>query len=324
MSRPASETIECGHCGNQFAGTYRQTLRARAKDTVYCSAVCRNQALSKKAKQQALNEGRSLRNVVLAGPCKTCGNMFESKTSKMFCTMNCYIKSEQFQEMSADNRKKAESSESIARRAQAAKLGQDALCLECGEGFYQKRATKTRPAKKYCNSSCYRSYLAKRFDRYIANPEGVELPQCYDEFLDKENLACPVDGCDWHGQFLGLHINLAHGIQSKDFKRAAGFNISTGLVGKYLAQKMRETSSEKGVPASFMSQLGAVNHPRNSPVSLEAREHKRKARALEGPGPQRCCKGCGATFQQRHLSGRALFCSLQCRESHYQKMRKKA
>lgn len=69
------------------------------KRVVYCSSTCRQAAISKKAQEQAIREGKNLRKGVLSGPCKTCGKMFESRIDKMFCSMDCYIKSEQFREM---------------------------------------------------------------------------------------------------------------------------------------------------------------------------------------------------------------------------------
>ncbi len=330
------DNLECGHCAAKFKGSDSQARKVKyEKRVVYCSGTCRAAATSKKAREQAVREGKKLRKGVLSGPCKTCGKMFESRIDKMFCSMDCYTKSDQFKEMLAENRKKIipEAPElSAAMRAQiAAKLkkGQDVPCLECGTEFYQKRPSKGKPARKFCSTSCYRSYLAKRFDRWVANPEGLALPQCYDEFLDKEELACVVEGCDWHGQSLTLHMNQAHGIRADEFKRAAGFNLSTGVIAKPLAVALRErellgvaanmNDADRSAALALSQEALAANPIRYR--SLEGREHAKKARAMLGAGPQRTCDGCGTLFQQSTPMGKAKYCSLKCRDNAYVKLR---
>lgn len=327
------DNLECGHCAAKFKGTDSQARKVKyEKRVVYCSATCRTAAASQKAREQAVREGRTLRKGVLAGPCKTCGKMFESRVDKLFCSMGCYTKSVQFKSMLAENLKKAGRSESIQRRAQAAKVGQDVPCLECGAEFYQKRPSKSHPtARKFCSRPCYRSYLAKRFDRWVANPEGMALPQCYDEFLDRDELACVVDGCDWKGQHLTLHINQAHGVRADEFKRAAGFNLSTGVIAKPLAEALREREII-GIAAINMSdadRIAALASAKEAlaenPIryrSLEGREHAKKARAMLGLGPERTCSGCGNLFRQSTPMGRALYCSRQCRDISYAKQRR--
>ena len=56
--------------------------------------------------------------------------------------------------------------------------------------------------KKFCSKDCRRLHYAERFDRWVANPETLALPQCYDEFLMQEELPCLIDGCEWKGKHL--------------------------------------------------------------------------------------------------------------------------
>jgi hypothetical protein len=128
--------------------------------------------------------------------------------------------------------------------------------------------------------------MSKRFDRYVANPEQVALPQCYDEFLDREILRCPVEDCDWEGKFLSCHVNFTHGIAAEKFKEMAGFNRRTGLVSKDLSKLMserkqghriagcREEAVEKSIAAS------KAMTPEQRAIRLEGREHYQKANAL--------------------------------------------
>lgn len=210
----------------------------------------------------------------------------------------------------------------------AQRRGQDVDCLECGQSFYQKPACKTARAKKFCCRVCYRSYAAKRFDRYVANPESMALPQCYDEFLDRDELRCLIEGCDWHGLHLSIHMNQTHGIRADELKRAAGFNLGTGVVARPLAERL-QARSLRGVGVlrdldawmlgqAVLQQKGYIRYK-----SLEGREHQYKARALlSGPGPERQCKGCGKVFQQTSVFGRTLYCTFQCRDYHYAQVRR--
>lgn len=319
------DNLECGHCHAKFKGSDSQAWKVKyEKRVVYCSSTCRMAASSKRRREQAIMEGKE----VLAGPCKTCGKMFESRKNKVFCSMGCYMASEQFREM--QSKSWVISAEVRAKISAKAKRGEDVPCLECGTEFYQKRPSKSRPAKKFCNTTCYRAYFAKRFDRWVANPEGMALPQCYDEFLDSEELACVVDGCDWKGRHLTLHINQAHGVKSDEFKRAAGFNLSTGVVAKPLAEALRErevvgVAATMDYPARLAALVNAQEALAASQIhyrSLEGREHAKKARAMLGPGPQRTCAGCGTAFQQSTPRGKTLYCSRECRNRSYTEKRR--
>jgi endogenous inhibitor of DNA gyrase (YacG/DUF329 family) len=230
--------------------------------------------------------------------------------------------------MSREATKRALSPESRAKQAQTArdnaklKIGPDIKhylpCIECGKDTYQKPSTP----RKFCSKPCYRSYMAKRFDRWIANPEGMALPQCYDEFLDREELTCIVEGCGWQGRHLSVHVNQAHGIRAQEFKRAAGFNLNTGLVSKPLAQLLSERPNQ-GValsnPDHKENQKHAVKVAQEGMryYSMEAKEHQCKAHSLLVPGPIRNCRGCGIEFRQNTQFGRAVYCSKDCRKVHY-------
>lgn len=316
--------LTCGHCSCKFQGVDWQVKKVKYEQrVVYCSEICSKAARSKMAREQALREGRKLRKGVLSGPCKHCGKMFESRIDKMYCSMDCYIKSDQFREI--QSRYWEPSAEAKAKIAEKLRKGENVPCLECGNEFYQKRESKTHKARKFCCISCYRSYFAKRFDRWVANPEEIALPQCYDEFLDREQLKCVVDGCNWTGQNLSLHMNQAHGVKADEFKRAAGFNLGTGVVAKPLAQALREREL-RGVAANLdddfrasFNQL-ALEAMAAKPIiyrSLEGIEHKKKARALTIGGPERVCACCEKKFFQSTPFGKTLFCSIECREKVY-------
>ena len=304
------DNLSCGHCCAVFVGSNSQARKVKyEKKTVYCSKICRVAALRKKFSVPEKQYG----------PCPTCGEKFFSKRKKVFCTLGCYTKSPQFLKMLEVNRKafKNMPKEKRLQIAKRRRTGKYVQCLECKTEIYSK---PSRP-KKFCTKTCYRAYLAKRFDRWMANPEGLSLPQCYDEFLDSQELPCLVEGCDWEGKHLSLHANLAHGIQADELKRAAGFNLSTGVISRPLAEKL-----------SLREKIGiAVNNeppPESARIavsktkrycSLEAKEHQAKTRALLSlePGPKRICRQCKKTFQQTTKFGKTKYCSLDCRNKFY-------
>lgn len=303
-------TLQCGHCGSVFSGSDSQARKVKYESlTVYCSGACRYAALRNKFMKPIPNRG----------PCKTCGNEFFSRTSKIYCSLKCYVKSEQFALMLATNREKNSSTEIRNKIADTLRTGQMVNCLECGHEFYQRQK---RP-RTFCATVCYRSYFAKRFDRWIANPEEMALPQCYDEFLDREELQCIVDGCDWKGLHLTTHVNSAHGLKADDFKRAAGFNLRTGVIARPLAEVLqaRENVGVALNPSNeAAAELGRAVLATLSMryMSREGIEHRKKARSMMlGPGPERRCAGCDVVFQQTSPFGRALYCSIECRDSTY-------
>lgn len=251
--------------------------------------------------------------------------MFESRTDKLYCSMDCYTTSDQFREMQSQHWAPSEAVK--AKIAERLRTGDNVPCLECGEDFYRKKSDATR--RKFCTTVCYRSYMAKRFDRWVANPESMALPQCYDEFLDRERLPCVVHGCDWEGAHLTAHMNRAHGLPASDFKRAAGFNLSTGVIARPLAENLqaRPLTALARDPLAF----SGLDHARDSQregqyvryVSCESVEHRKKARALMvgSGGPTRICKACAKEFVQSTPMGRAIYCSKACRVADYAKKR---
>lgn len=188
-------------------------------------------------------------------------------------------------------------------------------CPQCGNKWKQKPSA----SKKYCSALCRRQYFAERFDRWIANPQSVALPQAYDEFLLQDELPCLVEGCGWRGMGLTFHMNMVHGLRARDFKRAAGFNLQTGVVGRSLAEKLRGWERTGLARARLVREaLGPQEHRGNVTgyVSLEGSEHRAKARALylSQSGPERECRECGNKFVQPTVSQYRRFCSVRCRE----------
>ena len=303
MSQPTY--LPCAHCGVEFPASKRQLKRHRARSgshRFYCSIICQF---------SRSNQGRPrTRPWLELGPCPTCGKMFTSLLAgKKFCSLACYTKSPQFKAMVAANTHKA--------RERAG--GLNALtCRECGNQFYSKPSSKRR----YCSMLCYRRFQAKRFDRWIASPQSLALPQNYDEFLTQDELPCLVEGCSWRGHFLSGHMNFAHGVPAPEFKRAAGFNLKSGIISPSLFEAMaaRPHIHEAVFPARErlpVDKIGEAPEQTRNYQSLEGREHRRKARALESEGSTRVCRSCGETFRQSTPSGLTKYCSTRCRTAFY-------
>ena len=275
---------------------------------MFCSTICRHAYLRSKYSTP-----------IPEHDCQGCGVKFESRRASKFCGMKCYTGSKQFTEMIAESREKSQTPWSIARRAEIARRGEGRPCLECGNDVYIKKSEKT---KKFCSTVCYRNYMAKRFDRQIAAPEKLSLPQGYDEFLTKDRLPCLIEGCGWEGSHLSLHMNQAHGVIAEEFKRAAGFNMHSGIVSLPLSEALSARPLVGVAKDADLRVLGKENLNAKKAFkyrSLEGKEHHAKSRSLllGQTGPERVCIGCGSTFMQSTPMGLAKYCNKECRREHY-------
>ena len=283
---PRPSTASCIWCGNEFT-----PLNFRQK---FCSSKC----------SSAFRDRKPGRHFI--GPCPICGKHFHSRyCEKIFCSMTCYVQSDQFKTMQMENIKKI-----------APEAGTPRICKGCSAEYSRSRKAK------FCSNQCRRKYFAERFDRWIANPESVALPQNFDEFLNRSILTCPVDGCDWEGQCLSVHANASHGIAAREFKKLCGFNLTTGLIGTDLSAQFAEKTKkfiEEGIfRTGFDPDRRVVKPERYS--SLEAKEHAAKSRA-DTPAMKNefsPCLECGIDVQQPS-SGRKLYCSTRCRSRYYAK-----
>lgn len=298
--------LRCSNCGASFGGTLSQKKHSYYEGRpAYCSEAC--VVASRDSRRKPIPN---------RGPCPQCGAMFESRTEKKYCSLRCYTQSDQFRKMVADNAPigLARAREVLGRK-DPVYLSEP--CAECGKVM---RFTSGR-RRRFCSKAHYRSYLAKRFDRWVASPQRIGMPANYDEFLSLDELPCLIPGCGWIGRGLSNHANLAHGIRASAFKRAAGFNLGTGIVAAPTHELLVERNAD-GKYSDFMELARAASgcNPPTGPrgyISQEGREHASKTRALIGPGPLRSCRACGEKFQQTTPMGRTLYCSIECRTRHY-------
>jgi hypothetical protein len=236
--------------------------------------------------------------------------MFQARDKeKKFCSMACYTSH-------PDTRERLQA-------MNEAKKTPPHACPNCKKTFQHK-------SKKYCSSHCRREYFSSRFDRWIANPEQIALPQNYDEFMTKDILPCLVDGCDWEGTHLGAHVNFKHGITADKFRELVGFCRSTGLVGAALSKTMSDRMKKLIADGIIDTGHNLSRHNLSSeglkgprgPHRLESKEHHRKARALLAatapPKPPRQCLQCGEDAPQP-IMGRRLYCSNTCRRKYYER-----
>jgi hypothetical protein len=294
---------ECVICGKVF-----QVYPSQISASVTCSKACRNERFKQSHPDRHPPEFGVLWQDVLQGPCPQCGRQFKSRYKKTYCSMDCYTKSPGLVErLNAEN---------CQRRV-------DRECLQCGALIQ----TKKYASRRYCSSPCRRKWFAERFDRWIANPQEIALPQCFDEFLTQAELPCLIKGCDWFGQSLGYHVNIVHGIDADEFKKMAGFNKSTGLVVPDLSAKMSAIQSvlsrdrlARGVSSIFSAMEASRVAVAVTGSSLEAGEHRAKAIAVKKANwagdkflP---CTTCGKDVIQP-WAGRKLYCSQKCRSRHY-------
>jgi predicted transcriptional regulator len=212
--------------------------------------------------------GRREKRGDISKTCPECSKIFESTVPKQFCSIKCRSASPLFRAACVQAHKHLQRRKSV-------------VCLECGKAF--ERIVSDR-ARKFCCREHYRKYFWDRFDRWIASPRTIASLQNYDEFMLLPQLPCLVEGCGWAGEDFGKHLNCAHGITAREFKRAAGFNLTTGLVVAALRKAMSDRSKALGLGAGFGGDLGHTEPPPDyrSYFSREGREHYLKAMTLRG------------------------------------------
>lgn len=315
---PRSPYLVCAHCHCDFLASDRQLKRTRSlgySGRTYCSAICQRVGASAGRPKKKMNS--------YAGNCQRCGMAFESRyAGRKYCSMKCYTSTTEFMERVRSQSKRANAAAVLKATGELPKPCIEIECLNCGT---RKILKPSRAHEKFCNKRCYREYMALRFDRWIAAPQTIALPQGYDEFLSSEELPCLVDGCNWVGVHLGNHVNMAHGIPADEFKRAAGFNKRTGLVTPALSEQLSGRPHIHENP--FGGQAGSRDFRNHQPItknyrSLEGSEHAAKARALMLDGPElppRICIGCGKEYSPGPIAFGAKFCSFDCRNSFYAK-----
>jgi hypothetical protein len=116
-------------------------------------------------------------------------------------------------------------------------------CVGCGIEFPLSQSDWDS-GWRFHNKLCRRKYQSERFDRWIASPETMPLPQNYDEFLTDNILSCLVEGCRWIGHNLSTHMNFTHGLDALNFKVQAGFNLRTGVISAPMSEKMSNSKIE--------------------------------------------------------------------------------
>jgi endogenous inhibitor of DNA gyrase (YacG/DUF329 family) len=315
----------CGYCKAEFVPTDSQRHNRRSKNSrvSYCAAKCRGAATSTRCRHP-VPAGVDLATVKggrgpVRGPCKKCGGYFRaSSPGKLFCSFDCYAGSDQFQTMTRDNARRInEGRRAAAGAADPTSATVMVTCQHCG-------VVRARPfaqrARQFCNRRCRGGFYAARFDRWIANPESIALPQNYDEFLDRDELPCVIEGCGWSGIHLSQHCNHVHGVAADQLKEMLGFNHKTGLCGRAYSEYL---AARPGMGAHLVP-FGPGRPPPGGPrcaIRAEAREHSRKASALKAntvdpDKPPIPCRRCGTPVPQRVI-GRALYCGLDCRAALY-------
>lgn len=290
---------------------------------------------------------------VFYGKCKMCGETFKSsKERKYFCRQECYTKSKQ---CALELRKRRAKELGIKLPKYPRQAFAEMKCAQCHRIFFVK---PSRIGKELCcRKMCRRKYFAARFDRWVASPETLALPQNYDEFLTQDIMGCLVESCQWGGHNLSLHMNLKHGVPPDEFKKIAGFNFSSGIVSAPLHEKLSELAIRRGLDprkswerkhahrpdtksvsarhhsgrdttASDDSEVRPADAPktpnrvawsrRTKHESLECAEHKRKSRTIRAFERLRAVKPC-AVCKKKDAVGRSTCCSPKC----YRVMKKK-
>ena len=254
------------------------------------------------------------------GPCRTCGVTFRSFGARYFCSMACYTRSPEFKARAAANNER-KTAMACARRGLQPNERTACVCIRCRMPF---TVPCLKARRQFCGKDCRRRYYAERFDRWVADPQSIALPQCYDEFFTREVLTCPIAGCTWEGVRLGIHANIVHGLTAERLRELMGCNRGTGLCTSAESAERSKVAKRIGLAAFGKHWPNGHKKPRGD-LRLEAKEHALKARVLaaeeiaETP-VRRICVGCGVLFGQAKM-GYQKWCSRTCRNRFYRSPR---
>jgi len=285
-------TVNCTYCGKRFLPSASARCRHKKHGTnIFCSRECHH-----------MNSGHHFGKYNIK--CKTCGKeMVSTYDGRKYCCLKCYMADPETKHRLEDmNLKKKKDAEVIKK------------CAYCGTVLHMKKSRESK--RNYCNKVCSRAYMSERFDRFVVSEMSLGKINNYDEFLSKEILPCPVDGCDWEGEWLSSHMNFEHGIKKDDFKKMMGFNIksaimTSGLHLQFLNKDTTHLDQYKG------KAIGNLKHKRkDNYYSSEASEHKSKEFALRENIKE--CVVCGEEFRITNF-GNHRYCSVRCREKEYYK-----
>lgn len=323
---------QCQRCSKSFS------VRKPSERKRFCSRKCSNNATSDlRGKARALHRASStcsspgcVEKIYIAGRCQRCYAMWRAEESatykatcpqcnvkfgssmpKKYCSQACWHASDQFRTHVASLSLAAGEARNISIGARI-----EVTCFECGKT--RSLTPSLGKVQRFCSKLCWRRWNAKRFDRWVASPETIALPQNYDEFLSKSELPCLVHGCGWVGQQLSSHMNATHGVSAAEFKKLAGFNKSSGILGAKLVEKlslsqtreMREATSARSLANKpWVKALEVFMDHGDKERRLEGKEHVSKAVALTKLLPRKC-ERCSVVFAPERSKAR--FCSKSC------------
>lgn len=248
----------CDYCGEEYEISPSSWSRHKKHGkNKYCSRKC-----------SILASGRNYGGYKCK--CKTCGKeIIASYPDKKYCSMDCYMSDEKTMDRLKSYNDKKHEEGSV-----------DKECKNCGKEITVRKSRIGFSGNSFCSRSCYREYLSERFDRFIESNVSFENINNFDEFLTEDELSCPIDGCGWFGKHLGNHLNLSHGILSRDAKMAMGFNLSTGLCTRDVSEKLSNTAIETQNKYDLCPPEYDRNFAKNKYISKERIDHAKKSIAI--------------------------------------------
>lgn len=189
--------------------------------------------------------------------CRGCGNTFQKSPGNLnvsYCTHPCYLK----------------------HRPKIRKERVKCYCQNCGDMF--EKIPSVARVRRFCSGVCWRKYYAERFDRWVKENFSTKCMQNFDEYLTQNALSCLVEGCDWEGQHLGMHVNHAHGITAEQFKKLVGFNRGTALITPDLAKTLSIIQGSRDHSHLFQSapDITQIKPKGEYKRRKEAKEHQSK------------------------------------------------
>jgi hypothetical protein len=144
----------------------------------------------------------------------------------------------------------------------------------------------------------------------------IEVRRVEPDFLDADEVDCPVIGCNWRGEQLGNHGYIAHGLLAREFKQLLGVPIGCALIGAKLRAKFADRHLPQAETLHMYWDREAVLNAAKVKGRYRPSLLVKERRPIERE--EVTCVECARPFS---ATKRARFCSTLCRGRFYIKQR---
>ncbi len=170
---------------------------------------------------------------------------------------------------------------------------------------------------KYCSAACYHfAKKNKQKDREYTADDFISIEN-YQEFLNHTKLPCLLKECSWHGVSICLHMRATHGLNKREIKQLAGFNLTSGLITPKLRKTFedRDHCLKKGMNPEWRPDVTTLKKIKDRKYSAEGKEKLKTTPRQPLLVMEKICEVCNTPYHTNSKGGCAShrkYCSPEC------------